>query len=645
MQPPINTTSDDIAAWRENILSALRRDLGYGAALEADAENQRKAEALWLDDEIFFPFWGDLDAGAVSLDAAPALKNFYGSGSVSRVMAGSVAISAAPEAVSYASKHLFIGGLDRHGVNPDAVMCVKVAVGGDAASVADIRHEATISIFGTNAFRIFIPNFPFVYAYARARMSAKEMPRVVASPRRTRGRAATGESDPIEIVRETPCLIVENIEPHSAVTLTSALATMRPADFYAVLLQIILALKFAYDRIGFTHYDLHTDNVLLRRVDGGDGESPSAEQAWFYIPYEYGRVFVAAKYVATFVDFGFSHALLHNSAKRQVCFGFAAPGRASLVELGIFRDRPNAMTDVYRLLMTSAVAAREAANGPLLTELTHLVTYFNQTEPLSDIMERQQKNFYYLPLTAHARAYNFDDFLAFARKAARPHVQAAKTPTLIMTTAPKKVPILLSGSGFMDSTRFVLQIEPLTHHYVPSAFAAFFDTHTSISYRLANTSDTRPELIKEIRADFTRAYMKGYAASKNSAFNRSLTEAKMHTASLAVAAIDATSTDLSTGGIVRALRACSIMMETRRAAAYTIALYWAGKLVGREDPPPDVAAAMAEIDDHIINTCALIAHAEQRLITTTNISESDSAMLERLHCHIFSTARGVEGGS
>lgn len=634
-QPLINTTSADIASWREAILTTLCRGHGgYAAALEADAENQRRAETQWLSDGVLFPARRASSAG-VSLGPA-VLKNFHGSDVAMQIVRSASTIASAPEAASYAAKHLFVSAV----CGEQSDFSAKIALDRDDASIADIRHEAAICIFGTNAFRVFIPNFPFVYAYVKAAVVAEgaEAPLRAPSPRRKRGAAAVAAPP----ATETHCLVIENICPETSTTLTTALESMSVIDFYAVLIQIALALKFAYDRIGFTHYDLHTDNVVLRGVGGA---SPTDEnRPWFYIPYEAGRAFVAARSIATFTDFGFSHALLQNSAGRQVCFGFSAPGRASLVELGIFRDRPNAMTDVYRLLLTAASRCRDAKNDALLAELAHLVRYFNQTETLDTILDEQQRNFYYLPLTSHARAYNFDDFLTHAKRAAKPHVAAAKTPPLYTLAAPRRTPILLSGSGFMDGAGLVLQVEPITHHYVPATFAAFFDIHSSITMR--NVVDAGPsrsaDLVRELRANFTRAYMRGYAAAKNAAFNRCLSAAadtaKRLAAKVEASAAEAVADEAAVERVATVLSAVAILIETQRAAFYTAELYWPVRASSGGGPPPDVANVFREIDVSIRKTCEIAARVESELLGR-HLDPATTAEIGRLHAHVFSGVR------
>jgi len=667
MQQSVSTSSADIAASRERILAQLRKDPGYAAALEANAARQRQAEAAWLDDEGFSEARvvacaaasaGEPPGGCAPAEAAAVLARhgLHGGAAPRAALAGGAKISAALDIVSYDAKHalwdeavVLVGGdAPPPGGAPAGrlPLLLKSPVGDNEASVADLRHEAVIGIFGTNAFRQFIPNFPVVYAYIAASESAAPRgaacetaaragpSRAPASPRRKRGAAREQRG-------ATPSLLVEDIcQPAGAAPapLSEAIAHLAPADFYAVLFQVSFALKFAHDRTGFTHYDLHADNVLLRAPRAGADDvllrAPRAgaddvmlraedtqPPALFYIPYEAGRVFVAARWVATIVDLGFAHAMLRNSAGRQIPFGFAAPGRASLVELGVFRDRPNPMTDIYRLLITSGVAAaaahKTAAEGgdaaaasrcaAVLAEIGKLARYFNQTETLDEIVERQRESFYYLPLTPQARAYGFDDFVAFAKREARASKLWDARAPLVTSAPPRRAEVLLAGSGFVGGAQFALQAEPISVFCVPQTFVGFFDMHAALIARLEG--EDRREAVRAL----TRGYMKGYTENK-AAFNRSAESARERAAALGAraaacargfsASADVEVRRARAAGAVAALR---MLAETRRAAEYAVALYWPGKARQGEDAPEEVRAVLDGLAAELALAAAAVA--------------------------------------
>jgi hypothetical protein len=174
--------------------------------------------------------------------------------------------------------------------------------------------------------------------------SSRFMP---ASPRRKRASTASnGDSSITKQQQPATFLVLEEVDTNY--TLEDAIKdTANPisvCDFFLIVIQVAYALKLASEKISFTHYDLHPRNILLRKIEGlssSAGTLPLKKDSsgsggdYAYIPYERGNVFIAAKFVASFTEFGFSHMSAVNSQNRSVSFGFSAKGRAELVELGI----------------------------------------------------------------------------------------------------------------------------------------------------------------------------------------------------------------------------------------------------------------------------------------------------------------------
>lgn len=92
------------------------------------------------------------------------------------------------------------------------------------------RHEALVSLYGTNKLRKQIPNFLYCYGYIKDK-----------------------------------ALIVENNE---GVSFTEFLRNCSIEEFTEQYLQVLHALKIANESIGFTHYNLTTNNVIVVDNDG-----------------------------------------------------------------------------------------------------------------------------------------------------------------------------------------------------------------------------------------------------------------------------------------------------------------------------------------------------------------------------------------
>lgn len=76
-------------------------------------------------------------------------------------------------------------------------------------------------------------------------------------------------------------------------------------DFLSILIQLSCSLKIAWDRYRFTHYDLHTDNVMCKPIPPGklavEMKHPNSEIKYFY---------VVSRYIPIIIDYGMSHILV-----------------------------------------------------------------------------------------------------------------------------------------------------------------------------------------------------------------------------------------------------------------------------------------------------------------------------------------------
>jgi hypothetical protein len=456
----LNTLSADIDEYRSSIAARLKRNPGFAAALEVDAAAQRRAEEEWLQNPClqrhvmrfsddpsqrqYVPFdtkYSDdnLDALLLSLIASDKLHAIPGLFSASE-RDKLFALSALAHKRAQEENYEYSDDEKRLLNN----FALRVPFGTNDAAFADLVHEGFISIFSTNSFRTHIPNFPFVYGigYSNSEIiAADDVAECAISPRRQRcsssSRVHEGADLPTSSPSQVPFLLIERTTSSDdaetkSFLLSEKLAELSPEDFLMILNQVVHALKFAYETHSFTHYDLQPKNVQLFACSN---TNKVGEEDVFYIPYVYKSSntssfrrdglttqqttsFVAARFIVRFTGLGFSHASIKNSEGRCVPFGFAAKGRAELVKFGIFRDRSNPMTDVYRLLLSCAAMIQQQTVGtsPLFECISQIVTYFNQTESLSHILAQQFKNFFYLPMTCKSRAYTFDKFIHFVKQ-------------------------------------------------------------------------------------------------------------------------------------------------------------------------------------------------------------------------------------
>jgi hypothetical protein len=203
----------------------------------------------------------------------------------------------------------------------------------------DIIHECIVGFYGTNKLRdVGIPNFAYVVGAFSGSGPFYNDKKVISF--------IDSMKNPINYV------IYENISP--AITLDEYCKTCSAEDFLLYYCQIIYALLYANKEIGFTHYDAHTNNILMRIVH----KQP------FYIAYpdledeDKKRYFLSNGMIPTFIDYGMSHitidkeipGVLQKNIDKE---NFGALNNLITSGYPIFRDRPFFFYDAYKILMSS----------------------------------------------------------------------------------------------------------------------------------------------------------------------------------------------------------------------------------------------------------------------------------------------------
>lgn len=167
-------------------------------------------------------------------------------------------------------------------------------------------------------------------------------------------------------------------------------------EFMNVFLQIIYALNYANQRWDYTHYDLHADNILIKKYD-----------FYFYIRYdtENGVEYLYTNTIAYIIDFGYSHIKFDN----------ADFGVIGLENLGVEHDKSYQVSDIYRLLCTCLLEANNN-NKALFNEIRTLIDFFDFDEDIFVTLTKQYDTHYYLPRISKYTELTYFDFTIFARR-------------------------------------------------------------------------------------------------------------------------------------------------------------------------------------------------------------------------------------
>ncbi len=221
-------------------------------------------------------------------------------------------------------------------LSSDRIYVLKYAV--DQSDMDSIRHEAAIG-FSLNYLREHNLTLNFVYTYGLFQCARP-----------------LGGTEIITWCRDGPnnteYLAIENIP--EGITLDSALNSrelnINTNQYVSIVLQIIYSLLVAYKEIFFTHWDLHTQNILLRRVPDDT-----------VITYQYSNIskkhYVATHgYIATIIDYGMSSAKINDKIVASDMHGTADP--TNFGKYGVV----NIYQDIYRFLIELYISSKGRTN-------------------------------------------------------------------------------------------------------------------------------------------------------------------------------------------------------------------------------------------------------------------------------------------
>ena len=200
-------------------------------------------------------------------------------------------------------------------------------------------HEFFVGVYGTNKLRDRIPNFVYVMGTFGC-----SPPFDIGG----RGVAYCTGATPVQYI------LYENVRDSES--LTDFVRKCPYEQYLNVVVQLALALQMAYEDLGFTHYDLHPGNVLIRELDED-----------MYIAYNvHGtRKYLKTRYVATIIDLGMSHIVYNGRHYSTVMW-----------------DRAYPMADVYKVVLYSLYLALgqsvdlDAYNPDVYEHSTKLMRYF-----------------------------------------------------------------------------------------------------------------------------------------------------------------------------------------------------------------------------------------------------------------------------
>jgi len=238
-------------------------------------------------------------------------------------------------------------------------------------------HEYIVGALALNNIRKYVPNFAYVFGTFDC-----------SSP-------VIGANKEID----TWCgyqpgvnyVIYENVNPSTPLgNLNKSIGFDKFLNYY---LQIMLALRVAYSKYDFTHYDLHDQNVLVRKLD-----------RMVAIPYDTpkGKRYIVTDSIATVIDYGQSHVKIDGKS-----FGFYG-----LEAYGTLADHSFPLFDAYKLLLMSMRTMLTSNNINAFNGAATLLKFFTRQEA-KEVVKSQSKLYYVLPRIDKTLSATLDDYIDY----------------------------------------------------------------------------------------------------------------------------------------------------------------------------------------------------------------------------------------
>jgi hypothetical protein len=244
----------------------------------------------------------------------------------------------------------------------------------------DLVHECFIGFFGTNKLREVLSNFSYIYAMFNC--SSPELNNRMVND------WCIGQG--------VDYVVYENVT--NPISFADWLMSNDCSynTYINYLAQIVLSLKYANDTVGFTHNDLHGQNVLLRKLD---------KPTQVMYPYKNGFKYILTNAIPTFIDYGRSHIRYNNKDFGHCSSDAPVPG--------YYKNNNNILLDIYKFMGFSLLTLK-IAKPFIFNQLKVLFTYFypvNNINDIDDILQKHRSIYYNLPPDNMNDNFDIDNFL------------------------------------------------------------------------------------------------------------------------------------------------------------------------------------------------------------------------------------------
>lgn len=216
-----------------------------------------------------------------------------------------------------------------------------------------VAHEFYVGSV-LNRLRNLVPNFMYVYSLFRCSPPYTS---------KSNGGMITwcpmGTGFPRDNTEQVSYMLIENVTPSNSFASVMMKENINTIQLFTYLFQVFQSLIIARREFDFSHNDLHSGNVLLRKV-------PKMNK----IAIRYGNLYLLTDRISTIIDYGMS----------RVSFEGISSSYHMGRRLGIDPDKSAIFIDVYKIIC-SLIQARGTGrnNDPIRDKMQLLLSYFVRT--------------------------------------------------------------------------------------------------------------------------------------------------------------------------------------------------------------------------------------------------------------------------
>jgi hypothetical protein len=317
----------------------------------------------------------------------------------------------------------------------------------------ELLHEAVVG-FSLNKLRSEIPNFSYVYDVFDCSVPIVNISKEVQL-------WCTSYDTPVSYV------VYEYIQ--NSVSMSDAAKKISSRDLFLYYLQVLMACNIAHQCFDFTHYDLHNENVLIRKYS----DNP------FYIryPFKESNYYVYSPGgIATMIDYGMSHLRTEDGFDIGI---LNADGFFSRND--VYADSSHIIGDAYKLLGFILYGAVTQGNKDLYNIGISLFSFFFQDPESSDfenmnvetferIVKDQRKNFFQLPFVSEFN-FSLETYIEYVIRVLQKEFPE-EAEILITLNPPNPVDIFGCNKNCLSVRESLVEF-----HLQPSQTPSFFEIY------------------------------------------------------------------------------------------------------------------------------------------------------------------------